>query len=298
MDPDWDDLKVFLAVARGESLSEAGRLLRRDPATIGRRVARLEEAMGVALFTRSPAGYGLTEAGQRLLAHAEEVEAAVARGAEALRGARGQLSGQVRIGAPDGCATFVLPRVCAAIRAEHPELELQVIALPRVVNLSRREADFAITVSPPPAGRFTVQKIVDYHLHLVAHRRYLRRAPPLTRLADIAAHPVIGYIPDMIFDKELDYLSDLGVERVALASNAAAVQLGFLREGTGLGVAHDFALPFFPGLVKVLAEELRLTRSYFLVRHAGDRRNARLVRVGDLLAEGIRAEVVRLESLA
>ncbi|MEJ2021774.1 MAG: LysR family transcriptional regulator, partial [Maritimibacter sp.] len=66
MDPDWDDLKVFLAVARGESLSEAGRLLKRDPATVGRRITRLEQAMGVALFLRSQMGYGLTEAGARL----------------------------------------------------------------------------------------------------------------------------------------------------------------------------------------------------------------------------------------
>lgn len=60
------------------------------------------------------------------------------------------LSGQVRIGAPDGCANFLLPQVCAQIAAEHPEIELQIVALPRVINLSKREADLAIAVSPPP----------------------------------------------------------------------------------------------------------------------------------------------------
>lgn len=298
MDPDWDDLKVFLAVARGESLSEAGRGLKRDPATIGRRVARLEEAMGAALFLRSPTGYGLTEEGQRLLAHAEAAEEAVNRGAEALRGERGKLSGQIRIGAPDGCATYVLPHVLTNIRAEHPELELQIVALPRVANLSRREADFAIAVSPPQTGRFTVQKITDYHLHLVGHRRYLRLAPDIETLADVAAHPVIGYIPDMIYDKELDYLAELGVDKVALASNSVAVQLGFLRQKAGVGVAHDFALPFIQGVVKVLPEQFSLTRGYYLVRHGSDRRSERLTRVGELLVEGVRAEVARLEAAA
>lgn len=297
MDPDWDDLRVFLAVARGESLSEAGRLLKRDPATIGRRVARLEDAMGAALFLRSQMGYGLTEAGGRLLTHAEAVEQAVARGAEALRGGAGQLSGQIRIGAPDGCASYLLPRVCADIQAAHPGLELQVVALPRVLNLSRREADFAITVSQPATGRLTVQKIRDYHLHLVAHRDYLSRAPEIETLADVAMHPVIGYIPDMIFDKELDYLSELGVERVALASSAIAVQMGFLREAAGLGITHDFALPFEPALQKILTDEFSLTRSYFLVRHEDDRRSERLTRVGDLLLSGLRAELARLEAL-
>jgi DNA-binding transcriptional LysR family regulator len=297
VDPDWDDLKVFLAVARGESLSAAGRVLKRDPATVGRRVARLEAALGAALFTRAPSGYGLTEAGERLLAHAEAAEQAVARGAAALGGETDRLTGQVRIGAPDGCANFLLPRVCAAIRARHPGLELQIVALPRVVNLSRREADFAITVSPPAAGRLTVQKITDYHLHLVAHRDYLAAAPPIESLADVAAHPVIGYIPDMIFDAELDYLAEIGAEGVALASNAVSVQLGFLREAAGLGIAHDFSLPFVPGLEKVLAEVFALTRSYYLVRHAADARIGRLGRVGDMLAQGLRAEVARLEAM-
>ncbi|MEJ2021290.1 MAG: LysR family transcriptional regulator, partial [Maritimibacter sp.] len=263
----------------------------------GRRITRLEQAMGVALFLRSQMGYGLTEAGARLMDHAEAMEQAMARGAEALRGKAGQLSGQIRIGAPDGCANYLLPQVCAAIQRAHPELELQVVALPRVVNLSRREADFAVTVSPPVTGRLTVQKIADYHLHLAAHRDYLARAPALERIGDIAQHPLVGYIPDMIFDKELDYLSETGAERMALASNAVSVQLGFLREGVGLGITHDFALPFVPELVKVLPDQFGLTRSYFLIRHADDRRSERLSRVGDLLLSGLRAELVRLEAL-
>lgn len=298
MEPDWDDLKVFLAVARGESLSAAAKLLKRDPATVGRRVARLEEALGAVLFMRKPSGYGLTEAGGRLLGHAEAMEQAVAQGAEALRGAPGQLTGQVRIGAPDGAAVFLLPRVCAGIRAQHPGLELQIVALPGVVNLSRREADFAVTVTPPTAGRLTVQKITDYHLHLAAHRDYLARAPDIRTLDDLRGHPVVGYIPDMIFDKALDYLSELPVTSVGLASNAVSVQLSFLREAAGVGIAHDFALPFVPELRKVLSEAFVLTRSYHLVRHAGDRRIERLARVGDMLHAGLRAEVARLESLA
>jgi DNA-binding transcriptional LysR family regulator len=297
MEPDWDDLRVFLAVARGESLSAAGKVLKRDPATVGRRIARLEQAMGAALFVRAPTGYGLTEAGGRLLAHAEEAESAVARGAEALRGEAAGLSGQVRIGAPDGCANYLLPRVCAAIQAENPGLEMQIVALPRVVNLSRREADFAVTVSPPGTGRLTVQKITDYHLHLVAHRSYLENAPRISVLSDVAQHRIVGYIPDMIFDEELDYLAETGAEVVALASNAVSVQLGFLREGAGLGIAHDFSLPFVPGLEKVLPDALSLTRSYYLVRHADNARIERLARVGDMLVAGLRSEVARLEAL-
>jgi DNA-binding transcriptional LysR family regulator len=297
MELDWDDLRVFLAVARGESLSAAGRVLKRDPATVGRRVARLEEAMGAALFVKSPQGYTLTDAGGRLMTHAERAEQAVTQGADELAGQAGRLSGQVRIGAPDGCANFLLPQVCAEISREHPELELQVVALPRVINLSKREADLAIAVSPPQAGRLTVQKITDYRLHLAASRKYLQQHGPIDRLEDLKGHPVIGYIPDMIFDKELDYLAEIGAERVSLASNSVSVQLGFLRQEGGIGIAHDFALPYAPVLRKVLAGSLSLTRSFFLIRHADDARVERLNRVADMLARGIRAEVARLEAL-
>ena len=135
MTENWDDLRIFLAVARGESLSAAARLLRMDPATVGRRVARLEQGLGHPLFGKSPQGYALSEAGARLLAHAEAAEQALGQGVQALRGAEGTLSGQIRIGAPDGCANFLLPQVCAAISADNPDLDLQIVALPRVVNL-------------------------------------------------------------------------------------------------------------------------------------------------------------------
>ncbi|MDG1127489.1 MAG: LysR family transcriptional regulator [Paracoccaceae bacterium] len=292
----WDDLRIFLAVAHTESLSAAGRVLKVDPATVGRRIARLEEGLGTPLFAKSPQGYAMTDAGQRLLGHAERAEAAMGAAVEELAGQAGALSGQIRIGAPDGCANFLLPQVCAAIMADNPDLEVQIVALPRVFNLSKREADMAIGVSPPAAGRLTVQKITDYRLHLAASRRYLRRNPAITTLEDLQGHRMVGYIPDMIFDKELDYLTGIGVERVALASNSVSVQFNWIRQGGGVGIVHDFAIPSAKGLVRLLTDQVSLTRSFYLIRHADDRRMDRLNRFAAALADGIRREVARLEA--
>ncbi|MEC9104874.1 MAG: LysR family transcriptional regulator, partial [Pseudomonadota bacterium] len=236
----WDDLRVFLAVARDESLSAAGRRLRIDPATVGRRIARLEEQIGTTLFAKSPQGYALTDAGERLLDHALRAEQAVLAASEEIAGQASRLSGQIRIGAPDGVANFLLPQVCAAIQDDNPELEIQIVALPRLFNLSRREADMAVTVSAPSAGRLLVQKITDYRLHLAASQEYLDRHGPIPSVAALRDHRMIGYIPDMIFDKELDYLGDLGAGRVALASNSVLVQFNWLRQGAGIGIVHDF----------------------------------------------------------
>lgn len=297
MDPNWDDMRVFLAVARAESLSGAGKTLKLDPATVGRRVQRLETDLGATLFIKSPQGYALTSEGERLIARAEQAEQAIMLASEETGGQAGQLTGIIRVGAPDGCANFLLPQVCAAICDRHSGLEVQVVAQPRVLNLTRREADMAIAVSPPDTGRLTVQKITDYRLHLAASRRYLRRHPPIERLEDLKAHRMIGYIPDMITDKELDYLSATGVDQVGLSSNSVAVQLNFLRHHAGLGIAHDFALPFVPALQKVLPEALSLTRSFYLIRHADDRKVERLTRFAAELIEGLRREVARLEAL-
>ncbi|MFZ5750368.1 MAG: LysR family transcriptional regulator [Pseudomonadota bacterium] len=294
---DWDDIRLFLAVARAESLSGAGRRIKLDAATLGRRIARLEERMGLRLFVKGPQGYALTEEGARLVPHAEAAEQAMAAAAEDLRAGSSGLSGQVRIGAPDGCATFVLPQVVAAIAAAHPGLEIQIVALPRVFNLSKREADMAIAVSPPAAGRLMVQKLTDYHLHLAASRAYLETHPPIRARADLAAHRFVGYIPDMIFDKELDYLDEAGGGGVHLASNSVAVQLAWVRQGAGIAVVHDFALPASPELVRVLPDAVRLTRAFWLIRHADDRRVGRLDRVAEMIAQGVRREVARLEAL-
>jgi len=297
MDLQWDDLRIFLAVARQESLSAAGRILKIDPATVGRRVARLETALETSLFVKSPQGYALSAAGERLRAHGEAAEQAMRAATESLGGPSDSLSGQIRIGAPDGCANYLLPQVCARIAEQNPDLDIQIVALPRIVNLSRREADMAIAVSAPSAGQLLVQKITDYQLHLVASRRYLRNHPPLKTIDDLRGRRMIGYIPDMIFDAELDYLDKLGVQRVPLASNSVPVQLKLLAQNVGLGVAHDFTLPSHRTLRKVLTDQISLTRSFFLVRHQGDQRSERLTRFASALGQGVREEVARLESL-
>jgi len=294
---DWDDLRLFLAVARAESLSGAGKGLKLDPATVGRRIAKLEEALAARLFAKSPQGYLLTVEGERLLAHAIRAEQAMAGAFEELRGVPGALSGQIRIGAPDGCANYLLPQVLAAICDANPGLEVQIVALPRVFNLSKREADLAIAVSRPEAGRLTVQKLTDYQLHLAASRDYLARAGAITRPEDMRNHRMVGYIPDMIFDKELDYLAEIGAGPVALASNSISVQLNWLRHGAGVGVVHDFAMPSAPELVKLIPEQIHLTRAFWLIRHADDGRVERLNRFADLLAQGLKREVARLEAL-
>ena len=293
----WDDLRIFLSVARAESLTGAGKALRMDPATVGRRITRLEARLGADLFLKSPQGYGLSEAGARLLPAAEEAETALGAGLSDLTGAGEGLSGTIRIGAPDGCANYLLPQVCAKICDAHPGLEVQILALPRVVDLSRREADLAIAVSRPRTSRLKAEKLSDYRLSLAASGAWLAEHGRPAQRSDLSGARMIGYIPDMIFDAELDYLAELGLTQVPLTSNSVSVQLNWARAGAGLAVVHDFALPAAPELIRVLPCEVSLTRSFWLIRHAQALRDRQLQRFADLLGQGIRREIARLAAV-
>ena len=295
----WDDLKVFLAVARLESLSSAGKHLKMDPATVGRRISRLEEQLAARLFVKSPQGYSLSSIGQGLVDHANAAERAVNVAMDETRAPANVLSGAIRIGAPDGVADYLQPQITAEISDDNPGLEVQIVALPRVFNLSRREADMAITVSPPETGRLTVQRLTAYHLHLAASRQYLDSHKAIETVADLCHHRLIGYIPDMIFDRELDYMDQAGDgARAILSSNSFSVQLNWARLGAGVCIMHDFAIPTFPDLRRILTDQVSLERNFYLIRHADDRKVERLNRFADLLAAKLRREVARLEAIA
>jgi len=292
----WDDLRVFLQVARNSRLVAAGKVLGMDPATVGRRITALETALGAKLFDRSPLGYNLTETGRSLVEHAQGMEniASVAR--EDVGGSSDRLSGAVRIGAPDGVSNYLLTEATATLGRDNPDLKIQIVALPQMFSLSRREADLAIAVSTPAAGRLKVRKIADYHLHLYGQRAFVAG---LGRIADRAALedvPCIGYISDMIFDKELDYANVMGQEREPyLASNSLIVQLHWALDGHGLCILPDFVAAGYPDLIQVLPGEIDLTRSYYLVRHQDDDRIERVNRMAELVVDYLRMKLGALE---
>jgi DNA-binding transcriptional LysR family regulator len=289
----WDDLRVFLAVARQTRLLNAGRKLGLDPATVGRRVTALEEALGAKLFDRSPQGYALTEAGLTLVAHAQAMETQASAAAEEVGGHSERLSGTVRIGAPDGVSNYLLIEACDALSRDNPELQVQAVALPRMFSLSKREADLAITVSPPSAGRLTVRKIADYQLRLYVRADVLAGLGPVRSIEDLRALRGIGYISDMIFDKELDYYALLGRSSdPALTSNSLIMQLRWCLRGSGICILPDFVAREHAELAPVLEDDIRLTRAFYLVRHQDDARVARINRMAEVIVERMRAALV------
>jgi DNA-binding transcriptional LysR family regulator len=185
----WDDLRFFLAVARAGTISLAGRRMGTDHATVGRRVAALEEALGIKLFERNPRGYGLTRHGERLIATAEAMEAEAAQAEQELAGPNHSVTGSVRISALEGFGNFFLASRIGAFATANPGLSVELITIQQIVALSRREADVAVTLAPPNTGRFVYERLTDYRLFGYGSRRYLDSHPPIRAAHDLRAHP-------------------------------------------------------------------------------------------------------------
>lgn len=146
---DWDDLRLFLAVARAGSLSGAARVLGVTHSTVFRRIGAFEQRLGVRLFDRLPGGYALTAAGEEMRDSVLRIEEEISALALKVTGQDHRPSGMIRITATDMLAVGVLPRHMAAFRSEWPGIEVEVIVSDTVLDLTRREADVAIRVGNP-----------------------------------------------------------------------------------------------------------------------------------------------------
>ena len=283
---DWDDLRFFLAVARAGRLTVAARRLGADHATVSRRITALETALKAKLFERRPQGYALTQQGERLLAKAEAMETEALAASSEIGGADLALSGAVRIGAPDGFGTsFLAPRL-SKFASLYPELEVQLVAMPRLLSLSKREADIAISLAPPKEGKIVARKLTDYQLGLYAADNYLARVTAPATREDLFDHPIIGYIDDLIFTPELDYLDEVAKGlRAQIQSSNLVAQLNSTLAGAGICVLPNFMVQNYPTLRPVLADEVKIQRSFWLIVHADLKDVARVRATVDFLVK-------------
>lgn len=285
----WNDYRFFLALARAGRLSVAGRQLGVDHATVARRIRALEEALNTILFDRAPTGYSLTRTGADLVAIAERMESDAALAEDSFGGQLKNMSGSVRVGVPEGIATYAVVEAAQQLCETYPRLELQLVALPQKFSLSKREADFVIAVSRPQSGRLKVQKIVDYQLHLVAAQKYLDKHPPVESISDLKRMRGIGYVSDMIFDKELDYIPVVDTSfRPHLTSTSVHVQLQAALHGAGLAILPDFMTREHQSLTRVLPQDVSFSRSFWYVVHEDYAQLERIRVCASALIEGIR----------
>ena len=286
----WDDVRIFLAVARAGQILGAARRLDLNHATVSRRVAALEKSLGAKLFRRLTTGSELTTEGQRFLVVAERIEADMIAARADIAGENDEVSGVVRIGAPDGFGVaFLAPRLGELTR-RYPALSIQLVPVPRSFSLSRREADIAIAVERPTEGRLVAAKLVDYTLGLYASRAYAASHGVPTTLAELKRHRLIGYVADLLVSLSLDYGAEIMPDwQASFAVSSALGQLEAVRSGAGIGILHTFIARAHDDLVPVeVAPPIR--RAYWLVYHETVRPLRRVQAVSSFIAAAVEAE--------
>lgn len=286
----WDDVRVFLAVARSGQMLAAAKGLGLNHATVARRLTALEDALGSRLVVRRSNGSDLSPEGERFLAFAERMESEMLAAREATGERDLAVSGTVRIGAPDGFGVgFLAPRL-VLLTERYPGLRLELVPVPRAFSLSQREADLAVTLERPREGRLIAHKLTDYALGLYASAAYLAEAGLPETLDDLRRHRLVGYVEDLIFTPALDYTAEyLPDWRSGIAVSSAVGQTEAVVAGAGIGILHTFMARRHAGLVPVLPAH-RLQRSYWTVVHEDMHRIRRVQLVADFLDEAVRAE--------
>lgn len=284
---DWDNVRVFLAVARSGQFVAAAKRLRLDHATVSRRIAALEGGLGARLFDRRTTGVKLTAAGERFLATAEHMETAFLHAQSEIGDIDVELTGVVRIGAPDGFSTYYLAAALGDFLERNPGILIQLVPVPQVIPLARREVDIVVVLDKPEAGRFVARKLTDYSLGIYASVAYLKARKPPRDVAGLAGHRLIGYVDEHAFSNALDYVRELfDGAPTSFECTSAVTQLEALRAGLGLGVVHDYLARRFNDLKRILPER-RAIRSYWIVTHEDTRGLGRIRAVHDHLVASV-----------
>jgi DNA-binding transcriptional LysR family regulator len=278
---DWSDLPIFLAIARTGQLAKAAQSLSIDATTAGRRLRRLEQAVGERLFEQGPDGQVLTPAGERLLTHARAMERAAAAIGE--REAGGPVRGTVRVSVSEGFGSWFIGRHLGSLVDAHPGLSVDLVASSGFLNPTRRETDVAVLLARPRRGPLLTRKLADYGLRLYASRAYLAAHGTPANAEQLRDHRLIGYVPDILYAPELRYLDEIpGAPAPQLRSSSINAQHRMTEASAGIAVLPCFIGDADPALTRVLPD-IAIRRSFWLVTHEETRHFAPVAAFTDWL---------------
>jgi DNA-binding transcriptional LysR family regulator len=273
----WDDLRIFLSVARFGRHDLAARQLRLGAATVGRKIARLESSVGATLLEHSRGGYVLTETGRRIFKHAEDMEHCVVEASVDKAGATAALTGFVRVSVSEAFGTWILPRYLDSFTQAHPGLTIDLVASGGFLSPSRREADVAVMLARPARGPLITRRLTDYALGLYASRDYLDRAGTPGSVEELVTHRLVGFIPDLVQVPQQRLFEEISEKLTpSVRSTSINAQAALVSASGGIGILPRFVGERIADVVPVLTTEVNLTRTFWLVVHKDVRRLARV----------------------
>ena len=263
----WNDLRYFLEVARKGRLLTAAKNLGVNHTTVSRRLTALEDSLQIKLFEQDENGFHLTSLGESILPLAQQIEDVTELAKERVQFSGQTLSGNLRIGAPDGFGNSFLAEKITKFTNENPDISIKLLPVPLTHNLLKRDVDLAITLEPSDRKDILGKKITDYRLYLYTSRDYVEKHKiNITDLEEIKKHPFAGYIPDILYTDQLDFNGLISDDlNETFQGSTVMSQYQFIAAGGGFGVLPYFMVSGDPRFMKVLPEEIFFTRTYWLL---------------------------------
>lgn len=247
--PDWDDLRVFLEVARQGSFSAASRSLNIEQSTVSRRMAGLEERVSAPLFERRPGGSALTRLGERLERHAEAMEAELHALVDEASGHEREVEGVVTLALTESIAAHaVIPSVLPQLYEQHPKLSVELLTSYEVEELGHHHAELALRFFRPRSGDLVAQRIVTMRTALLAHKKF-RRTPP-------AQLPLIGVELARRPSLETEYLKHYLQQAPRLLTSSYVSQIEAVRAGLGAALLASSARRLDGNLIELTVPDL------------------------------------------
>ncbi len=265
MDTTPNDLLVLLAVSRTAKFTTAAHNLGLTHTTVSRRITALEKSLGGRVLARSADGWELTELGQRAVAVAEQMEAAVADLGHTGQGPDA-VTGVVRMTATDGFSAYIASPAAAQLRRRHPGLSVEIVTVTRQALQQRSGLDIEVVVGEPRVHRAEAMKLGDYVLGLYASREYLEANGTPTSVDELDDHRLVYFVDSMLQVDDLDAPRRLfPTMKDALTSTNVFVHVEATRAGAGIGFLPCFMADLHPDLVRLFPDTVAERLPYWMV---------------------------------
>lgn len=280
----WDDIRVFLAIARCGNLTAAGKELALTQPSVGRRLALLEERLGSPLFLRSGRQWTLTELGRDLAEAASTMQtAADAIDRKTSSHTQGE-QGIVRVTSTDGLGAYWLPDLAVQLRQQHPSIMLEVITGNRPLDLSRRSADIALRLYRPEEDDLIIRKLGKISFRLFASPAYLARWGSPATIHDLPTHSFIGQALDYDNTVEFAWLRQHVAEPdFVFRSGSAVAQAQAAKQGMGIALLPRYLAYAIGGLTDITLPVAPTGKDVWLATHRDLRRIPKVATAWDFI---------------
>lgn len=289
---DWSDIAVFLAVLDAGSLVAAAEQLALSQPTVGRRLAALEERLGVQLFARSGRRLVPTEVAHRIEESARKMSQEMHAIRRGVAGSAKGLFGQVTVSANEGTGTEWLIPVLASLQHKYPDIRVELKIESRAADLVQREADIALRMGRPSQLELIVRKLATVGFGFYASKAWLENNGDVNDLQDLQG---VSWVRGAFSAGHKDALGTFFEEHalkptIAVSTNSPTAQLLAVRAGMGVGVLSHRWASRVPELQRILPDFEAVDIDLWLVTHEDLRYSARIRAVADHIAEAARLD--------